>query len=29
MIKAVRAIVHENLDAEKAYAMFKDLAASK
>jgi hypothetical protein len=29
MIKAVRAIVHENLDAGKAYEMYKDLAASK
>jgi putative autoinducer-2 (AI-2) aldolase len=29
MIKAVRAIVHEGLDPEKAFGMYKDLAASK
>jgi len=29
MIKAVRAIVHENLDADKALELYKDLAASQ
>jgi putative autoinducer-2 (AI-2) aldolase len=29
MIKAVRAIVHENLNADKALELYKDLAASK
>jgi 3-hydroxy-5-phosphonooxypentane-2,4-dione thiolase len=28
MIKAVRAVVHENLDAKKGYQMYQDLAAS-